>query len=188
MSHAQPGSYLKLQETRDLLMKALRPHDKDHMEIDVVFNRDKETIRIRRTDIENVVQDILHWHPHCTLYAQARQRLDIAEKEFAKIGFDWDAYNDVKWRILDLYHPFYKEDMDDLIKLGLTPMSIMDHDNSCRFYYNILVRKQWRSKADKDTSQEDIAKRVANDFRTDPANSFLTNRYLPSVIMWNRAT
>jgi hypothetical protein len=183
----QPAAYLRLQETRDLVNKALRPHDKDHMEIDVVFNREKETVLIRKDNIENLVQSIMHFHPHCTLYAKAWQRLIKAEKAFKKQGFDWSTYNDVSIRVLDIYHPVYQEDIDDLIDLGITPMSMIDYDNKCRFYYNILIRKQWRSRVDNDKNTDscEIAKRMADDLRADPVSAFLTNRYLPSAVMWN---
>lgn len=177
---------MRLAEARELINQALTPVDKEWYTLDVVFNRDIQTVRINKKDIDNIIQDVTVGHPRCTLYAQSVRRLMDEEEMLADKypSLDREKYYELKWEMLDLYIPPDRSLFERFRSLGPNPTMNIDYDNKTRFHLNNLLRKQWMSKRDSDArkSREEIVSDMYQSLRDDPKKAFTTNRYLPSII------
>lgn len=182
---------MRLAEATSLIQQSLTPIEKNWYTLDVVFNRNVETVRIHKKHIGNIVQDLLCGHPRCTLYAQSVRRLFKEEETFLNgkyADLDREKYDEIKWEMLELELPVDREMFQRLKSLGFNPTGAIDYDNQTRFHLNNLLRKQWRSRTDSQAgkTKQDIINEMHEALRSNPKTAFTVNRYLPSIIEYYR--
>jgi hypothetical protein len=190
--------YYEWNEAMAAFMKHMKKYADDYYVIEVVLNREPENIIIHKDDIEEIVEETISAHPMCPLYAEARKRLltEISTNSRRYPNLDWNKFDSVITRMLDLSKPADMNIMKELRDLGYNPTMNLDTEDMTRgrgakgggrntrpsrFYFNILLHKQWKAKRDANKTKDVIIREIYDDLLHGD-KPFHTNRYLPSMI------
>lgn len=185
--------YITWKQAKDAFDKTLKNAGKDFYTIDVVLNKETETIKFRKEYLDDIIEETISGHPSCTLYAEAVRRL-IDEQAYGEHKYpklDWKKYNEIKWRMLNEDTPVDMGVVEELRALGPNPTWNIDPEDiikikkggkATRFYWNIILNKQWMSKRDIGKNKSDIIYEMRKALIENPETAFITNRYLPSIL------
>lgn len=183
------------QDIQYALMKSLTKISPVYYTIDVVLNRDRETVTVHKDSIPLIIRDILYLHPTCSLYAESVNRLlDEEEKEGLFLNqprlegkyrnLDLIDYFDLRRDLLNLDTPVDPMMYQKLRDIGYNPTASIDYDNKTRFHLNNLLSKRWMTRSDtmKGKTKDDIVSEMI--LALEEPEPFINSRYLSSVISY----
>jgi len=184
--------YYEWDQAKAAFMKHVKNYDEDYYSIEVVLNKEPETIIFHKDDLDEIIEETISAHPMCPLYAEARQRVfeESGHNGHRYPNLNWRRFEDVVMKMLDLSKPVDKNIIKELRDVGYNPTMNIDPEDlpnvkrggkPARFYFNILLHKQWKAKRDIHKSKDKIIQEIYNDLLHSP-KPFHTNRYLPSML------